>query len=112
MMARSMNKTRSSTQVIPSRRSFLMLGAGITGAALIAASARADDATPGVVSPGGAPLSKAAVGYQDVPNGSQVCGNCIYFAFYPTTGSGPGSRCKLVAGPINPAGWCEVWGAK
>jgi hypothetical protein len=57
-------------------------------------------------------LSKAAVGYQDVPSNGKVCAQCVYFEFYPATSAGPASRCKLVAGNINPAGWCEVWAPK
>jgi hypothetical protein len=57
-------------------------------------------------------LSKAAVGYQDVPSKGKVCAQCVYFEFYPATSAGPASQCKLVAGNINPAGWCEVWAPK
>jgi hypothetical protein len=57
-------------------------------------------------------LSKASVGYRDVPYQGKVCAQCVYFEFYPTTGTMPGSRCKLVAGPINPAGWCQVYAPK
>ncbi len=57
-------------------------------------------------------LDKSAVGYQDVPRNGAVCAQCVYFAFHPATAAGPGSRCKLVAGPISPAGWCEVFQPK
>jgi len=61
---------------------------------------------------GGAPLAKMQVGYQDVPEGGKVCAQCVYFMFEPAQGSGPSSRCQLVAGPISPAGWCEIWAPK
>ncbi len=87
------------------RRAALHLAGATTGAcalALLAPNpARAD-----------ANLSKAAVGYQDVPSNGKVCAQCVYFEFYPATASGPASKCKLVAGNINPAGWCEVWAPK
>ncbi len=60
----------------------------------------------------GAPLSKAAVGYRDVPYNGQVCAQCVYFVFKPSENGVPQSRCKMVAGLINPAGWCEVFAPK
>lgn len=57
----------------------------------------------------GSPLSKASVGYRDVPYNGQVCAACVYFMFKPTENGVPQSRCKMVAGPINPAGWCELF---
>jgi hypothetical protein len=80
-----------------SRRTLFTLAAGASLAALKPANAAP------------APLDKAAVGYQDVPSGGHVCAQCVYFVFYPANGPLPASRCKLVAGPIAPAGWCEVW---
>jgi hypothetical protein len=85
------------------RRAALTL-ATATGAAALALTARPAKADPD--------LSKAAVGYQDVPSNGKVCAACVYFEFYPATAAGPASRCKLVAGLINPAGWCEVWAPK
>lgn len=59
-----------------------------------------------------APMSKAAVGYRDIPNQGQVCAQCVFFIFRPSENGILESRCKLVAGPINPAGWCEVFAPK
>jgi hypothetical protein len=59
-----------------------------------------------------APMSKAAVGYRDVPYNGKVCAACVYFIFKPSENGVLESRCKLVAGPINPAGWCEVFAPK
>jgi len=59
-----------------------------------------------------AAMSKAEVGYQDVPKNGQVCAACVYFLFGPATASGPGSHCQMVAGTISPAGWCQVWAPK
>jgi len=87
---------------VKTRRHVLLLGAGLAAGAAMVKTAAAD--VPG--------LSKASVGYQDVPHGGQVCAQCVYFEFYPATGPLPASKCKLVAGNINPAGWCEVWAPK
>jgi hypothetical protein len=59
-----------------------------------------------------AAMSKAEVGYQDVPKNGQVCAACVYFLFAPATSAGPASHCAMVAGLISPAGWCEVWAPK
>jgi hypothetical protein len=57
----------------------------------------------------GAPISKASVGYRDIPHNGQVCAACVYFIFKPSENGVPASRCRMVAGPINPAGWCEIF---
>ncbi len=83
------------------RRHFV---AGSAGSLLLGlTAARADSA---------APLSKAAVGYRDVPYDGQVCAACVYFIFKPAVNGVPQSRCKMIAGPINPAGWCEIYAPK
>ncbi len=64
---------------------------------------------PALAANAGAPMSKSQAGYQDVPHSGQVCAQCAYFVFKPASGTGPSSRCRLIAGPISPAGWCEVW---
>ncbi len=60
----------------------------------------------------GAPISKAAVGYRDIPYNGQVCAQCVFFIFMPSENGVLESRCKMVAGPINPAGWCEIFAPK
>ncbi len=81
------------------RRSLLAIAAAMATPAL---TVRAQTLTP-------APLTKQQVGYQDIPSQGKVCAQCVYFIFVPASGSSPASRCKYVAGPINPAGWCEIW---
>jgi hypothetical protein len=81
------------------RRQIISLGAG-AAACVAGRQARAEI------------LSKSAVGYQDVPSGGHVCAACVYFIFAPMVDGAIASRCKLVAGPINPAGWCEIWSPK
>jgi hypothetical protein len=51
-----------------------------------------------------AKMSKASVGYQSHPKGSQNCANCKLFV--------PPSSCTLVEGPISPQGWCRFWVGK
>jgi hypothetical protein len=46
-------------------------------------------------------VSQKAVGYQDTPKGAQRCDNCLQFE--------PPSSCKVVAGTIDPAGWCKIY---
>ena len=48
--------------------------------------------------------SKAAMKYQDRPNGEQMCSNCLQFV-------APGS-CKVVEGAISPNGHCIAWTKK
>jgi len=47
-------------------------------------------------------LSKAKVKYQEQPSGDQRCSNCLQFIAESKT-------CKVVDGPIDPQGWCNVW---
>jgi len=87
----------------PFRRRLLQAAAFSPVLALAApGKARADDPV----------MSKAQVGYQDVPKNGEVCAACVYFLFAPATSAGPASHCKMVAGLISPAGWCEVWAPK
>jgi hypothetical protein len=45
--------------------------------------------------------SKAAMKYQDKPNGSMKCSNCLQFE--------PPASCKVVEGTISPEGYCLAW---
>jgi hypothetical protein len=47
---------------------------------------------------------KKSARYQDHPNGGQRCGNCRQFQ--------PPSSCKVVAGNIDPNGWCALYFAR
>ena len=80
-----------------SRRDFLFgvsVGSGaLIGATLIAGPAKAATKMP-----------QKAVKYQDTPKGNARCDNCALF-------QAP-SSCKLVDGPIAPAGWCVLYKAK
>jgi hypothetical protein len=50
-------------------------------------------------------LSKAAVHYQPMPHGGQHCSDCAYFI--PGDDATAKGSCRLVAGAIDPNGWCE-----
>ncbi len=83
-----------------SRRSLLRnvtLAAG--GAAVFATAATADRADAADTK-----VAQKAVAYQDTPKGPQRCDNCTYFE--------PPSSCKVVAGTISPAGWCQLYAKK
>jgi hypothetical protein len=77
-----------------SRRRLLRV-AGVGGAALFAASPlisqRADAGN----------MTQQAAGYQPTPKDGKRCDGCSLFQ--------PPSACKLVAGSIDPAGWCRFW---
>lgn len=45
--------------------------------------------------------SKAAMKYQDKPNGQQECDGCMQFV--------APDACKVVDGKISPKGWCMAW---
>jgi hypothetical protein len=46
-------------------------------------------------------ISKAAVAYQDQPDGDKECTKCAQFQ--------PPAACKLVDGPISPQGYCRLF---
>ena len=48
--------------------------------------------------------SQKVVGYQDQPHDGKKCSLCTQYR-------APGA-CQLVAGPINPDGWCRLFVAK
>jgi len=79
-----------------SRRRLLRdAGAAAGGAAILAATAfapqRADAGN----------MTQQAAGYQPTPKDGKRCDGCSLF-------QAP-SSCKLVAGTIDPAGWCRFW---
>lgn len=51
-----------------------------------------------------AKVSQASVGYVTHPNAGHACGGCKLY-------EAP-AACKLVAGKISPAGWCQLWVSK
>ncbi len=82
-----------------SRRSILKTGLK-SGAALLlggvaATAAHAQDAQK---------LPQAAVQYQEMPKDGQKCSDCVNFV--------APNACKIVAGDINPNGWCVAFAPK
>lgn len=71
------------------KSSVLLLGAA-AGASLASKQAR-----------GQGKASKEAMKYQDHPNGSMKCSDCLQFV-------APDS-CKVVEGKISPNGYCIAW---
>ncbi len=49
-------------------------------------------------------LTQESVKYQHQPKGDQKCATCVQFV--------PPNSCNLVAGTIDPQGWCVLWAKK
>ena len=49
-------------------------------------------------------LAQNLVQYQETPKDGHMCSTCVNF-------EAP-NGCKIVAGNINPNGWCVAWGPK
>jgi hypothetical protein len=79
----------------PSRRSLLGRAAWLAGATL------AGTIVPIKLASAQQKVAKEAMKYQDEPNGSMQCSNCMQFE--------PPSSCKVVAGTISPNGYCIAW---
>ena len=78
----------------PTRRSIVQAAIGAVGvAAAIVARPRPAAAEP--------TISKAAVAYQDQPQGDKECNKCVQFV--------PPSSCKVVEGEISPHGSCRIF---
>jgi hypothetical protein len=76
------------------RRAVLQFAVGAAGTAtILCASPKAARAAP--------KISKAAVAYQDHPNGDKRCDRCAQFQ--------PPDACKMVEGPISPQGSCRIF---
>lgn len=52
-------------------------------------------------------LSKTSVSYRDAPNGSKRCATCAHFI--PATTPERAAACQIVAGAVDPQGYCMVW---
>ncbi|HEV2977113.1 MAG TPA: hypothetical protein VG425_05960 [Casimicrobiaceae bacterium] len=78
-----------------SRRSILVQGALLAGAALTASVGPSKQASAQQK------VSKEAMKYQDKPNGDMRCSTCMQFV--------PPASCKVVDGAINPNGYCIAW---
>lgn len=57
-----------------------------------------------------AKASKSDFHYQDHPNDGNQCSNCV--AFTPPASGDAFGACAIIAGPINPNGWCMAFSRK
>jgi hypothetical protein len=73
----------------------------LTRAALLAGAAFTASVVPNQRASAQQKASKAAMKYQDKPNGDMRCSNCLQFV--------PPASCKVVDGTINPNGYCIAW---
>jgi hypothetical protein len=75
-----------------------------------AAVAGASQASAAAKSPATASKSpQSAVQYQTTPKGTAKCSGCKFFL---PGAPGANGQCQVVAGDINPNGWCVVYSAK
>lgn len=81
----------------PSRRRLLADVALAAGAAGVFAAGVA----PRPAAAARAKMAPGDIGYQTHPNGAQRCDLCVNWQ--------PPAACKVVAGPITPAGWCGLF---
>ena len=81
-----------------SRRSF------VKGVVLLAG------ATTSMLAFGQAKATKAAMQYQEKPNGNKQCSNCLQFV--PGKKPKDNGTCKIVDGSISPNAYCMAWVAK
>ena len=79
--------------IMTSRRTVLCAGAAAVAAAGVATGAAAQQK-----------IEKSMVMYQDKPKEGQECDKCLHF-------QAP-SSCAIVAGTINPTGWCGAFAPK
>lgn len=86
-----------------SRRSFLKTASLVAGIAAVPVSLMSREAFADKVSP-------ASMQYQDHPNNGAQCSGCS--SFIPGKSAKAKGKCKIVAGSINPDGWCLAYSAK
>jgi anaerobic selenocysteine-containing dehydrogenase len=83
----------------PSRREALKLGVvALAGACASGAAAQAAAQSK---------ASKQAMQYQDQPKNGQECDQCMHWIPGPKPDAQ--GQCKVVAGPINPKGYCVAF---
>ncbi|WP_428541775.1 high-potential iron-sulfur protein [Rhodopila sp.] len=76
------------------RRQMMRAGlAAVGGIVAVSSSASAEDK-----------IAQAQVQYQETPKDGNKCSTCVNFQ--------PPNACKIVAGTINPNGWCIAFAPK
>jgi hypothetical protein len=82
------------TDAAATRRGILMAGLAIAGATGVTQVARAQDAK----------IPQEQVQYQQTPKDGNKCSACVNWV--------DPNACKIVAGTINPNGWCIAFAPK
>ena len=77
-----------------SRRSVIKAGLGVVAGVAAATTARAQDEK----------IAQNLVQYQNQPKDGNECDKCVNWM--------PPNACKIVAGDINPKGWCVAFAPK
>jgi hypothetical protein len=85
-----------------SRRNMLFRGTAILGAIVLAPLA--SDSPPAKAGS----MNKAMLHYQDSPKDGKMCADCSAYTPPASPDAGTGT-CKVVAGPVNPQGWCMAF---
>ncbi|WP_428491274.1 high-potential iron-sulfur protein [Rhodopila sp.] len=75
------------------RRQMMRAGLAVVGGIVAVSSASAEDK-----------IAQAQVQYQQTPKDGNKCSTCVNFQ--------PPNACKIVAGTINPNGWCIAYAPK
>jgi hypothetical protein len=92
-----MNQEKRTSRRNMLRRSSVVLGAIIL-TPLVASSPPAKAGS----------MNKGMLHYQDSPKDGKMCADCAAYTPPPSPEAGTGT-CKIVAGPVNPQGWCMAY---
>ena len=100
------------TLKIGRRRALLVLGAAAVGPSLVGCGEE-QQGEPGLRCDDTTGLSQAVIAARrqqsyvdESPRPEERCDNCRYFQ---SGGEGRCGTCRVLEGPIHPAGWCELW---
>ncbi len=87
-----------------SRRAVIRAGMGLLGATVATAATMRAGHAQAPAAPATQKLAQSAVNYQNHPNNGQLCSICVNFI--------APNACAVVAGTINPIGWCVAFAPK
>ncbi|WP_211450684.1 high-potential iron-sulfur protein [Collimonas antrihumi] len=85
-----------------SRRSMLRRSSAVLGAIILTPLV-----TPSQPVKAGS-MTKGMLHYQDSPKEGKMCADCAAYTPPPAPEAGTGT-CKIVAGQVNPQGWCMAY---
>ena len=99
----------------PTRRHFLQIALGTGAAAALLPACKSSTSTPAkaldctdvsALSPNEI-ATRTTLGYVDAtPEPAKTCLNCLQYIAGAANNCG---ACKVIKGPIHPAGYCKVW---